>query len=425
MFWFLGATVVLLIFSAFFSGTEAAFFSLPSWQKIEPASVKKLISRPRRLLGTLLLGNLIVNTSATALFTLFLINLARNVNLSLARLLPAGGLIMTVLLLLGGEVSPKVFARRQPAILARLAAPLVSFFQTLFLPGTVMLDKLSQLFAFLPKEPQQLTNDELHTMIEVGKSQRVFLDGEEEILRNLIDLDRRTVSEVMTPRGDIVALPNSATIAQALSLCREAGFSRLPLYEGIIDNITGIIYTKELLTSPNPEAKAITLARPPYFVPEVKRLLPLLDELRRKNSHIAIVVDEFGQTAGLVTLEDLLEAIFGEIADEFDLAEELPYEKLAEGKFLVDGEIDLATLNRLLGNAFAGVQFERLSAFIHDRLGRLPAVGDHLDFRGLEISIQEVSGRKLRKVLIVAKPTSPPGHSEPGEKSPSGDSGQE
>ncbi|MEO0071126.1 MAG: hemolysin family protein [candidate division WOR-3 bacterium] len=403
MFWLLGAIFLSIILSAFFSGSEAAFFSLTSWQRSAHPLVKKLISHPQRLLGTLLIGNLIVNTTATALFTLFLVNIAQNLKIPPSRLLSLGGLVMTIFLLFAGEISPKLFASKRPEKFSHFVALPVNFFQTIFFPFTFLLNKLSRLLTFLPKEPQQLSDEELYTMIEVGKGAGIFPGGEEEILRNLIDFDKRTVSEIMTPRSDIVALSSSATITEALSLCRETGFSRVPLYEGAVDNIVGVVYAKELLTAENPEAKAITIARLPYFVPEVKRLLPLLNELRRKNSHIAIVVDEFGQTAGLVTLEDLLEAILGEIADEFDHAEELPYEKLAEGKFLVDGEIDLATLNRLFNNAFAGVQFERLSAFIHDRLGRLPVAGDRLEFRDMEILIQAMSGHKLKKVLIKTK----------------------
>jgi CBS domain containing-hemolysin-like protein len=135
-------------------------------------------------------------------------------------------------------------------------------------------------------------------------------------------------------------------------------------------------------------------------VPEVKRLPPLLDELRRKGSHIAVVVDEFGQTSGLVTLEDLLEAVFGEIVDEHDVAEELPYSKLDENSYLVDGEIDLATLNRLFRRAFTGLGHERLSAFVQDKLGRLPREGDTIAHHSLDITVKETAGPKLEKVLI-------------------------
>lgn len=397
------AVAVLLVLSAFFSGSEAALFSIPEWRTKEQPGVGRLLKNPERLLGTLLFGNLLVNTSATALFTLFLIYLSRRTGITTAGLLGAGGLVMTVVILVLGEVSPKVFASRHPDRFARAVAPFVIAIEWLFLPVTALLERMHRLFGFLPSEPAQLSDEELHTMITVGREKGVLLPGEEEILYNLIGLDRRTVSEVMTPHSDIVAVSETTTVAQALQIGADAGFSRLPVYQDSIDRITGVVYLKELLVAPDPAAPVKSIARPPQFVPEVKRLLPLLDELRRRGSHIAIVVDEFGQTAGLVTLEDLLEAIFGEIADEFDRAEDAPYRKLSEGRFLVDGEIDIVTLNRLLGNAFQGVEHERLSAFIYDRLGRLPRVGDRLEFQGLEMQLVEVSERKLEKVLIVRK----------------------
>jgi CBS domain containing-hemolysin-like protein len=204
----------------------------------------------------------------------------------------------------------------------------------------------------------------------------------------------------MTPRIDIVAVPESATIAEAIATCRRAGFSRLPVYRDTVDRVTGTIHIKELLAVTDERAPVSAIARPPWFVPEVKSLPELLDELRRRGSHIAIVVDEFGQTAGLVTLEDLLEAVFGEITDEYDVAEELPYSKVEEGCYLVDGEIDVATLNRLFQNALRGVASERLSSLIHEKLGRLPASGDHLVLGRVEITVKETDGPKVEKVVI-------------------------
>lgn len=400
MFVLLAGTGVLLILSAIFSGSEAAFFSIPAWRTAELPRLKHLLNQPRRLLGTLLLGNLLVNTTATALFTLFLIKFARHTGLKPGGILGMGGMVMTALLLVFGEISPKVVARVNPQKWALLIAPIIQASHFLLSPFTRLLDRLNAILTTFPQEKTTLTDEELHTMIELGKEKAVLLPGEEEILRNLVDLDHRTVSEVMTPRNDIVAVPEDTPVSQALKVCRESGFSRLPVFRTNMEQITGIVYAKELLTVTVPHTPVKTFARPPYFVPEVKKLLPLLEELRRKNSHIALVVDEFGQIAGLVTLEDILEAIFGEITDEFDLAEELPYKKLPDGSFLTDGEIDLATLNRLFANAFRAFNFERLSALVQDRLGRLPQPGDRIQLSDLEIVVLETSEHKLEKVLI-------------------------
>jgi CBS domain containing-hemolysin-like protein len=400
MVWILVSTLLLIVLSAIFSGSEAAIFSLSNWQISELPGIRKMLTQPQRLLGTLLLGNLLVNTSATALFTLFLLQLSDSLGIRPGALLGLGGFFMTLVILIGGEITPKVIATRNPAQFARLIAPFIRITHGLFSPFTMLLERLSSLFAFLPRESPILTDEELHTMIELGREQGILLAGEEDILRNLLELDKRTVSEVMTPRSDIVAIQENASINDALQLCRRSGFSRIPIYAGNLEHITGVLYAKELLTAADPAQPVTTIARQPYFVPEVKRLSALLDELRRKNSHIAIVVDEFGQTAGLVTLEDILEALLGEISDEFDFAEELPYQKLGEEEYLVDGEIDFATLNRLFKNAFRSVRHERLSAFIHDQLGRLPRPGDKINLAGWKITVREVSDRKLEKVLI-------------------------
>ncbi len=400
MLWIITFTLILLILSATFSGSEAAFFSLPVWQTNEIPRVKKLLAQPQRLLGTMLLSNLTVNTIATAIFTLLLLHLSQKLGILPGGILVLGGIFMTIVILIFGEVAPKVIANRNPQKFVRISAPFISAVSRLFYPFTSLLEKLHSPLAFIPKESPQLTDEELNTMIAVGMEQGILITGEEDILRNLIELDRRTVSEVMTPRNDIVAIQENASINDALRLCRRSGFSRIPIYSDNLEHITGVLYAKELLIAPDPTLPVTTLARQPYFIPEVKRLSSLLDELRRKNSHIAIVVDEFGQTAGLVTLEDILEAIFGEISDEFDFAEELPYQKLGEGVYLVNGEIDIVTLNRLLGNTFPKTPHERLSAFIHDQLGRLPRPNDQINFPGLKITVQQVSRRKTEKVLI-------------------------
>ncbi len=411
MLWYLSAIVVLLVFSAFFSGSETSLFSLTPGRREElrnsrPGAARRvdsLLSDPGRLLGTLLLGNLIVNTAASSIFTLALLALARRNGTSEALLLGVGGVVMTVVLLIFGEVTPKVTASRDPGRLAPLVAGPVHVARLLLWPLTSLLMRASQRLTPTQPEPTSLTDDELHTMIDVGKQRGVLLGSEEDILANLIGLEQRKVSEVMTPRIDIVAVPENITIRDAIVACRNAGFSRVPVFSGAIDHVRGTAYAKDLLNAADPNAPVCSLCRPAFFVPEVKRLPALLDELRRKGSHIAVVVDEFGQTSGLVTLEDLLEAVFGEIVDEYDVAEELPYSKLDDHSYLVDGEIDVATLNRLFRRAFTGIRHERLSGFVQDKLGRLPREGDIIAHRSLEITVKETDGPKLEKVLIRRK----------------------
>ena len=411
MLWYFLAIILLLVGSAFFSSSETALFSLTPGKREELKTsrprafrrVDSLLSDPGRLLGTLLLGNLIVNTAASSIFTVALLALARRSGTSEALLLGAGGIVMTVVLLIFCEVTPKILASRNPGAFVPFVAGPVQVARLVLRPFTTLLMKASRRLTPKQHEPAELSDDELHTMIEVGKQRGVIFGSEEEILANLVGLEKRTVSEVMTPRIDIVAVPENITIREAIAACRNTGFSRVPVYHDTIDHVVGTGYAKDLLSAADPNAPVCSLCRPAFFVPEVKHLPPLLDELRRKGSHIAVVVDEFGQTSGLVTLEDLLEAVFGEIVDEHDVAEELPYSKLDEHSYLVDGEIDLATLNRLFRRAFTGLGHERLSSFVQDKLGRLPIEGDTIIHRALEITVKETAGPKLEKVLIRKK----------------------
>jgi len=408
MFWYLLAIVLLVFLSAFFSGSEAALFSLTPGQREEmkasrPGSsrrVEDLLGTPGRLLGTLLLGNLLANTTASSLVALAAIHLSRRTGASEAAYLGIAGLVMTMALLVFGEVTPKVIATSGPVTNARLMSGPLKVARFLLWPFVSVLLRVSVRLTPKQHEPPTLSDDELRTMIEIGKQRGVIVGREEEILTNLVDLDRRTVSEVMTPRIDIVALPEQTRTRDARATFRTAGLSRIPVYRDTIDNVVGVAYAKELLIAADDDAPVCSVCRPAYFVPEVKSLPALLDDLRRRGSHIAVVVDEFGQTAGIVTLEDLLEAVFGEISDEFDIAEELPYSKVDDASYLVDGEIDIATLNRLFKNAFRKLGHERLASFIHDKLGRLPVEGDALAFRNLDIIVRETANNKLEKVLI-------------------------
>ena len=408
MLWYLLAITVLLAFSALFSGSETALFSLTHGQReglkhLRPKAsrrIEQLLSDPDRLLGTLLLGNLVVNTAVSGLATLVLIALGRLTGAGDALVIGLGGVAVTILLLVFGEVTPKIVASRSSARFAVATVPLISPLQWLLRPVARVLTALASHLAPAKGESDKLTDEEMHTMVELGRRRNVLQGSEDEILRNLIGLDARAVSEVMTPRIDIVAVPERATIAEALDVARHSGFSRLPVYYDTIDRVTGTLHVKELLTAPDQSASVTTIWRPAHFVPEVKPLPELLDETRRKGSHVAIVVDEFGQTSGLVTMEDLLEAVFGEIIDEHDVAEELPYTKVDDDCYLVDGEIDIATLNRLFGRAFTGLGHERLSSFVHEKLGRLPKAGDTLRHGRIEITVRETNGTKLEKVEV-------------------------
>ncbi len=411
MTWYLYLVPIaaLLVLSALFSGSETALFSLTHagrdrLKETHPRAarrVEKLLAQPARMLASILVSNLLINVSTSSLFTLAVIEFTRSRGLNPTVYLGIGGLVMTGVLLVFGEVTPKVLATHKPGSFARRTAVMLEAVRWLLVPVASVLTRLNTALSPRTAEPEFLSEEELHTMIRVGRERGVLVEREEEILWNLVGLEERTVSEVMTPRIDMDCVEKDASIRETMEVCRREGRSRVPVYRETVDDVVGIAYAKELLAAPDKDARVETIIRPAEFVPEQKKLPSMLEEQRKKGSHIAVVVDEFGQTAGLVTLEDVLEAIFGEITDEYDDAlEEQPYLKVGEDSFVVDGEIDIATLNRLFRGSFEDVEHERLAGFIHERLGRLPEVGDRLVQDGLEFVVREVDGNKLEKVFV-------------------------
>lgn len=397
------AIAVLLAASAFFSSSETAYFSLSPLrtQRLgESGLVKGLLKSRDRLLGTILSGNLVVNFVATSLWTTLLVALSGRFGWSEPRTLSLGAVIMVLILLLFGEITPKVIAVRVPMFLARLYAPMLVFFTWVFFPFTWALGSLSKvLFKKRRKEKPFPTDEEVKTMIEMAVRYGILRPQEEQIMDNLVDLGERTVSEVMTPRVAMKAMPLDTSLSEALTYARTTFKSRYPVFDKTQDRIVGIVYTKDLLTA-KPRTRFRNLLREPFFVPETKTLSEMLEELRRSDQHIAIVVDEFGGTAGLVTLEDILEAIFGEIVDEYDLAH--PYKKIKEGAYVVDGDIDITALNRLFDDAFLEAEddFSRLSELITDELGHIPKPGETLEYKGARITVRKVKRQRIEKVMI-------------------------
>jgi CBS domain containing-hemolysin-like protein len=421
----------MLFFSFVFSGSETALFafSKSEREKIRQdtgLTIKKpgvifhlniieaLLQDPSRLLATILFSNLLVNTTASSLFTLFVIIIAKHNNWSRDLLITIGGVVMTVILIVCGEVTPKVIALRKPSRFSLRTAWFINFLSKIFSFITVPLRKLGDWFLailnkYIRKTPFP-SQDDLTTIIELSKEQGLIVPDEETFLFNLIELSNRRVSEIMTPRIQMFCIEQNTKISEALKLVTKKDtrlVSRIPIFQGSVDNITGVLYLKDLITKIRTRtfsSQAVeNIARPAYFVPENKILSELLEELRKKDSHIAIVVDEFGQTAGLVTLEDILEVLLGEIRDEYDLTSQMPYEKINENTYLVSGDIDLRALDHLMPNFAKDIPRQagyRLSGFIHHQWGRIPKLGEVLIYSNFRMEIKEISKRRIDKILI-------------------------
>ena len=396
--------LILLLFSAIFSASETAYFSLTQ-EDFKKLKIEEIAKNEYSFLLIILLANLLVNTSFASLATLLSINLFSQ-KLPHSLLLTLTSLLITLTVLLFGEIFPKIYANRSPVKISNLILPHFKKVATFLNPLSQYFNKIF-IFRFLPKTEPFPTKEELKALIDFGIENKELTKEEGEIFYNLIELEERRVNEIMTPRNKIFALNKDLPLKLVFEKLKENPKSRIPIYEESIDNIVGVIYLKDILETmlsynfnPPADLKLENLKKPINFVSEIQKLSTVFEELRKKGVHLALVVDEFGQISGLVTLEDILEAIFGEIKDEYDFAEELPYIKVAENTYLLAGDIDLVTINRLTADSLKEVEFPRLSLFLFEKLGRLPQVGDVVREKNLIFEIKEVKDRQVKKVLL-------------------------
>ncbi len=247
-----------------------------------------------------------------------------------------------------------------------------------------------------------ITEDEIMTMVDAGEEGGVIESDEKEMIYSIFRFGDTLVREIMVPRIDIVALEINTSLQRALDIIIEEGHSRIPVYRGSIDHIEGLLYAKDLLALwRDGEAKPLReLLRPAYFVPETKRAANLLTELQGRRVHMAIVVDEYGGTAGLVTIEDLVEEIVGEIRDEYDAKEEEFIKPLGDGEFVVDARISLDDLSQVVGATISSDDADTLGGLIFSELGRVPSAGDTIRRNGLEIEVLDVLGRRIRHAKV-------------------------
>ena len=401
--------VVLLLLSAYFSASETALTSLGKLK------MKSLIGRagrraellsswledPSRLLATILVGNNIVNVAASVLCTFVLLRLLPETPAGKVGAISTG--VMVCLILVFGEISPKTYARQNAERIAlRTIRPLSGLSR--------ILSPLIGLLVFVSpgggkaKPGPFMTEEEIKRMISLGEEEGVLEEEEKEMIDSIFKFGDTKVQEVMVPRSDMVTIEANQDLDNILKLVMEAGHSRIPVFKGRIDNIIGILYAKDLLNlweqSSRARLKVKDLIHPAYFVPETKKVDELLREFQRQKIHLAMVVDEYGGTAGLVTLEDLLEEIVGEIEDEYDKGKER-IEILEKGIALVDGKTDIGDVNEKLDLKLPEEEgTETVAGFVVDRLGRVPKMGEELIYRGTKITVVEADRRRVIKVKI-------------------------
>jgi len=409
--------IILFILSAFFSASETALTSLSrirvsrmKEQKLRGAKlVSELKEKPSEFLSTILIGNNLVNIAASALATTIIIRLLAEqgfANIGLAVGVATG--VMTFLILTFGEIIPKTIALRKAESFSLFVAPIIVTLSFILKPIAYLIGFICRPFILLfggkaPEKGPFITEEEIRLILAAGEKEGVIEEEERQMITSIFEFGDTVVREVMTPRPDISAADSGKTLEGIKNVVIESGHSRIPVYETNLDNIVGLVYAKDLLKSGIANLKDIL--RPAVFIPEAKKVSELLHEMQAARTHLAIIVDEYGMTSGVVTLEDLIEEIVGEIHDEFEREEKM-IEKIDKNTFVVDGRLSLKDLNDRLKFSFPEEEkeFDTIGGFVFAELGKVPSVGNTVRFEGLLIRVERVLRRRITRVRITKIP---------------------
>lgn len=411
---------ILLLFSAFFSGSETAFFSINKFllQKLkeEGSSSSRralaLLKHPRRLLVTILIGNTLVNVTAASVAALLVMRYAEQVGISrnLAIFINVG--VVTFLILVLSEITPKIIAVKNPNTFAKNVSFLLWLLYHMLLPISFIIDKMmawmTSSFGLQEDEKERLLEvDEFQTLLDIGEEQGDLEEDEKEMLHSIFEFGDTNVREIMIPRTDMICVPHDIAISDLIELIKNKGHTRIPVYQETIDQIKGIINAKDLLSLYVDHKKDIDirdLARPPIYVPESKKIDDLLRLFQEERQHMAIVVDEYGGTSGIVTLEDIIEEIVGEIRDEYDKETSLS-RQIDDKTFIVSAKIDIDELNELINiNIPESDDYETLSGFILEQMGSLPELNDTVRFGDYMLKMERVEKNRILSVRITLDP---------------------
>ena len=402
--------IVLILLSAFFSSLETALFHLKPHSEINN-STKKLLKHPKRLLASLLTGNPIVNIglgSLAASYTLILYNanyFPQNFSLSFVLILEV--IIITIILLIFGEVIPKTYAISRSERLANLFSGILSLILKLIYPITFLFYHITKLvIKILPINKEQIfdSEEELIMLAEVGEEEGTLDQEESGMIQSVFEFKNKLVKEILTPRVDLVSLDSMQSLDDAMDTIMKDKFSKIPVYKNSIDNIKGILYAKDIipyLIGSRPEIDLLKITREPYFIPETKPIDDLLKEFKAKKTNIAIAVDEWGGTSGIVTLEDIVEEVMGELRDPYD-REEYEIIKKKDGNIITDGSIKIYDLEEALDVEFPDKrEYDTLAGYILDNIGDIPDKGEEVTFKKFKFKVITLDANRIDKVEII------------------------
>lgn len=392
----------LLILSGLFSSAETALFSISRIKarhiskslRTTDKLIQKMKEDPHRLLTTVLIGNNLVNVGAAALATALALQIFPDKAIGIA----TG--VMTLLILIFGEILPKSFAQRNNITMARLLIFPIYWCSLLFYPIIIVMLFIPKITGRM-KTPPTATEEELLTFVEVVEEEGEIKEEEKELIHNIIEFDDTSASEIMTPRRDMFVLDVDHELD--LRAILQSGYSRIPVISGSVDNVIGVLHLKDLFmheatSNEKPDLRALMVK--PYFIPENKKLDSLMRQFKKRKKHLAIVVDEHGGVSGLITLEDVIEEIVGEISDETDKVEShiVP---LSETEWLVLGKTEIEEVNETLGMSIPDIrEYDTFSGYVLDSIGKIPSVNEEIVLGNFRVVVKEIEGNRIREYIV-------------------------
>jgi putative hemolysin len=406
--------VICVLFTAFFSSSEVALISitrakartLANEGKKGSEAVAALKDSPEHLLITILIGNTLVTTAAAAIATAVAIQIFGDIGVGIATV------FVVVVLLVFGEIGPKIYAARASDSFILTVAPVILFASRIFSPIIWLVERVSPTFG-IGKETSEpaVTEEEIKEWIDVGKEDGTIEQGEQEMLYSVLEFADTTAREIMTPRVDVTLMEDTVNFEEAIRIFNETGFSRIPVYHDQIDNITGILNVKDVFSAMVSHRKDSTIKEvmyDPMFVPETKKIDDLLKELQVHRVQMAIVIDEYSSFVGIATVEDILEEIVGDIMDEYD-KEEPDIQNISEGVFVVDAQMWVEDINeRMEIDLPVDESYETVGGLIIDRLGHIPLhPGEKVEINEgkITLAVMQMHGRRIVKAKVVIHPS--------------------
>lgn len=410
-----------LLLSAIYSGSEVAFFSMANQmdkfdrdEKPGGRDIKiiQMLEKPRRLLATILIGNTFANIVTSVVAAVATGQIVVYFGFPEILVFTVEIIVVTFMILILSEITPKIISINNPLKMSRrFSAFIYMNFIVLKPVAKLIADSTMSLEKHLPKPTNRMTTEDLKTMAEVSEKSGSIHGDERVIIENVIEFGYTAVREIMTSRVNIVAVSVDNSLREVVQIIRDKGLSRMPLFENDLDRILGVIYAKDVLPYINTNLDETTInwkniARKALFIPSTKKLDDLLRDFQQEKTHLAIVVDEYGGTEGLVTLDDILEEIVGDIGDEYDEVEEKLYTKFKSGVYIFDAKIDLDDMEEILGREITSTddEFETLGGLVYHLTERIPNVGERLVYKDLELTVHSVRNNRVKKLRVKLLP---------------------